>query len=136
MSLSAILVPIAFGVIGTAITSKKVPIDIVQDEAQLENLRNHTEVGESNFFKIETPIKDAGTLQETLENYGSKVEKEKEHIDTVVGNTHITFMKEESGLYSVIFSDDIATRDAEEFVKNIVEEYTNIVQKQVYEKLM
>ena len=137
MSLSAFLVPVAIGVLGTTIgKNKKIPVDIINDEKQLEELRHRVMAEETNFYKIETPIKKEDILIEALQNYGNKVEETETSIETVVLETSITFIKEETGLYSAAFNDDIKMEDAAEFVESIVDEYTNIVQQQVYEKLM
>jgi len=137
MSLSAFLVPVAIGVLRTTIgKNKKIPVDIINDEKQLEELRHRVMAEETNFYKIETTIKKEDILIEALQNYGNKVEETETSIETVVLETSITVIKEETGLYSAAFNDDIKKEDAAEFVESIVDEYTNIVQQQVYEKLM
>src|SRR5699024_2588712 len=75
-------------------------------------------------------------LQETLQNYGSETEIENDEVSSQVGDTEITFIKAANGTYQAYFHESVALRDAEEFMDNIYEEYTRIVQRKTYDKLI
>lgn len=127
MSLSIFLVPLAIAGT-TALTASTYSVNI---EAELSAL-NEKKV----YYKVETKMKDEQLLQETLRNYGSETSHVNKHVESIIGDVQITFYKEENGTFSAIFHEEIDVADAEQFVNNIFEEYTRVVQQQTYEKLM
>lgn len=128
MSLSVFLIPFAIAGTATAISSKMYSVDI---QSELPSMKEN-----ETYYKLETKIKDEELLQETLRNYGSESSVVNEHVESVIGDVQITFYKEENATFSAIFHERIDIVDAEEFVENIFEEYTRIVQQKTYEKLM
>lgn len=127
MSLSVFLVPVAIGAV-TAVVGATQSMD---EEMEIKSLSN-SEV----YFKLETKMKDEAILQETLKNYGSELEQENEEVTSTIGGTQITFHKSDTGTYQAYFHEDIALKDAEQFLDNIHEEYIRIVQQKTYEKLI
>lgn len=128
MSLSVILIPIAIAGATTVLSSKNYSVHI---ETELPSI-DENEI----YYKLDTKIKDETLLQETLRNYGSETSVVNEHVESVIGDVQITFYKEENETFSAIFHEEIDLTDAEEFVENIFEEYTRVVQQKTYEKLM
>ncbi len=124
MSLSVFLVPIAIG--AAAVTLRG------SNEEELEMSLPQDKV----YYKLETKMKDEQLLQETLQNYGSSTEIENDEVTSTIGDTEIIFLKNSQGMYSAHFHEDIPLKDAEEFTDNIYEEYTRVVQRKTYEKLM
>lgn len=124
MSLSVFLVPLAIGAAAVSVSS--------QSEEEVLTTMEMDEV----YYKLETKIKDEQLLQETLQNYGSETEIENDEVSSQVGDTEITFIKAANGTYQAYFHESVALRDAEEFMDNIYEEYTRIVQRKTYDKLI
>lgn len=118
MSLSIFLVPIAIGassVISYALQEK---------------------VEEGTFYRIQTKMKDETILEEALENYGCQVTLNENSFHSSLGTIQIAFQEQENGTLSAVFSEDVVATDAEEFIANIYNEYTRIVQQKTYEKLL
>ncbi|HLR70118.1 MAG TPA: hypothetical protein VK085_01655 [Pseudogracilibacillus sp.] len=127
MSLSVFLVPtMAIGAVTVAVGGSTEELEI-----ELSSLPQN-EV----YYKLEMKIKDEALLQETLQNYGSHSELENDEVTSKVGDTEITFIKNAKGMYDAYFHEDIALEEAEQFVDNIYEEYTRVVQQKTYEKLI
>lgn len=124
MSLSLFLVPVTIGAVTVALGAGQVEVEL-------------TALSQNDvYFKLETKMNNEQLLQETLQNYGSSSEVENEEVTSMIGDTKIAFIKGDQGTYHAYFNEDISLRDAEEFVSNIYEEYTRIVQRKTYEKLL
>lgn len=119
MSLSAVLVSAAIAVSSSAVSY-----------ALQEKLE------EGTFYRIDTNMKDESILERALKNYGCDVMLDNESFQSSLGDVQLAFQKQEDGTLSSIFSENVSTDDATEFLKEIQKEYTHIVQKDTYEKLM
>ncbi|WP_017471413.1 DUF1257 domain-containing protein [Amphibacillus jilinensis] len=118
MSLSLVLVPI---VIGISSGIKLAMSEKVEDGA---------------FYKLQTNMKDNALLAETLRNYGCQVTMDEEQLQSSLGDTQLGFQLEEDGTFSAVFSAEVVTKDAKELMTDLQEEYSRLVQKQTYEKLL
>lgn len=129
MSLSVFLVPLAIGAVSASVGMNAKGVEELEiDVASLP--QNET------YFRLATKMKDEQLLQETLQNYGSSSEVENEEVTSKIGDAEIVFVKDSQDMYQAYFHESIAIDDAEQFVHNIYEEYTRIVQRKTYEKLL
>lgn len=129
MSLSVFLVPLAIGAVSASVGMNAKGVEELEiDVASLP--QNET------YFRLATKMKDEQLLQETLQNYGSSSEVENEEVTSKIGDAEIVFVKDSQDMYQAYFHESIAINDAEQFVHNIYEEYTRIVQRKTYEKLL
>lgn len=122
MSLSILLVPMAIGMASVSLTS------VPDKTALLEQ--------DKRFYELKTRMKDESILEEALKNYGSQTERNNEGVTSKIGDTDINFIKGSKGVYHAYFHEDILLEDAEQFIDNIYNEYTRIVQEKTYHKLM
>lgn len=118
MSLSLTLIPLAIGA----------------SSAIAFALKDKVEEGE--FYLVDTNMKDEETLEVALKNYGCNVTLDQESFQSSIGDIQLAFQQQENGTFSAVFSNSVETGDAEEFIGGIQKEYTRLVQKQTYEKLM
>jgi len=119
MSLSAVLVSAAISVSSSAISYA------LQEELE-----------EGTFYRIDTNMKDEEILERALKNYGCDVVLDEETFQSSLGNVQLAFQKQEDGTLSSIFNESVPVEDATEFLEGIQKEYTRIVQKQTYQKLL
>lgn len=122
VSLSVLLVPLAIGVASVTVSS------LPNEDAILEK--------DKTYYEIKTRIKDEQLLQETLNNYGSQTKVQNEEVISSIGDTDITFIKGTKDIYHAYFHKDIPLEDAEQFIDTIYNEYTRIVQRKTYDKLL
>lgn len=118
MSVTLVLIPVAIAVAGAISTRKERSQEL------------------SNSFSLETRMKDEELLKAALENYGCKSVVMEETIDSTLDGTRILFERNEQDVFEVVFVGDISTDHARTFVAELDEEYTQLVQQQVYENLL
>lgn len=119
MSLSVLLIPAAIG-IASAVSST-----FIQEK-----------LTEGTFYRIDTNMKDEIILEEALKNYGCDVLLNEENFQSSLGELQIAFQIQEDETISAIISEDVKLEDAQEFLTEVHSEYTRIVQRQTYEKLL
>lgn len=117
MSVTLALIPIAIAVAGAIATRKE-----SQDHP--------------NSFCLGTRMKDENLLKAALENYGCRSVAMRETIDSTLNGTRILFERNEQGVFEAAFIGDISTEHAQTFLVELDEEYTHLVQQQVYENLL
>ncbi|MGM8214592.1 hypothetical protein ACLIA0_03355 [Bacillaceae bacterium W0354] len=119
MSLSMFLVPIAIGAASTAVSyALKEKVD------------------EGVLYRIDTNMKDETILEEALKSFGCQIDLNEERFHSSLGDIQMAFQQQEDGTLSGYFNESVSTEEAEEFLKDIQKEYTRIVQKNTYEKLL
>lgn len=118
MSLSLTLIPLAIG------TASAISFALQE------------KIEEGTFYRIDTNMKDENLLKEALENYGCDVSLNEEKFHSSLGELQLAFQQQENGTFSAYFQEDVAVKDAEEFLFGIQSEYTRLVQKGTYEKLL
>lgn len=127
MSLSVMLVPLAIAV-RSELKNVRVQIETEVDETFLTKHKT--------YYKLKTQIKDEQLLQEALQHIGSETSQIDKHIKSIIGDVQVIFYKENDGTFSSLFHEHIDVRDAEQFIHNVFEQYTSIVQQKTYEKLI
>lgn len=115
MSVTLILVPVAIAVIGTLSTRDEKSKDL-------------------DAMYLPTKMKEEPLLQKALGNYGYKSFSDGKNIN--LEESQIVFQKNEEGNFEAIFLGDIPEEHAQNFVSDIYDEYTKLVQEQVYNKLL
>ncbi|MEN6554228.1 MAG: hypothetical protein ABFC34_15220 [Methanobacterium sp.] len=90
----------------------------------------------SDYFCLGTKIKDAKLLEEALKIYGCENITTGENLETEFDQARIIFEKDENGIFNAVFLDKIHLDEAKGFVSDINDEYTKLVQEQVYQKLL
>jgi len=116
MSLAIVLIPLAIAAIGAMSTLTDLP--------------------SSDSIAFKTRIKNSSILQEALFNYGYEPFKTENGFKVNVENGEIIFELDEDEKYVTIFSGDFSKEEAENFILELYEEYTTLVQQHVYQKLL
>ena len=117
LSITLVLVPVAIAV-ASAIATRKESRD------------------DPGSFRLGTRMKDEKLLKAALENYGSRTIVTSESIDSTIDDTRILFERNEQDAFEAVFVGDISIDHAETFLAQLDEEYTRLVQQQVYENLL
>lgn len=117
MSITLVLVPVAIAVAGAIATRER-----SQDNP--------------NSFHLRTKIKDEHLLKTALENYGCRTIVTSETIDSAIDGTRILFERNEQNVFEVVFIGEISKDHAQAFLDQLHDEYTHLVQQQVYENLI
>lgn len=118
MSVSLVLIPVAIAVAGAISTRKE----------------RSQEVPDS--FRLGTRMKDEGLLRTALENYGCRSVAMGQTIDSTINGARILFERNERGVFEAVFVGDIPSDHAQTFLADLDEEYTRMVQQQVYQNLL
>ena len=118
MSVEILLIPIAIAAVGAIKAS------------------NNENQEASDLISIKTKIKDAKLLEKSLKIYGCKNVSMGEILETEINQSRIIFEKDENNIFNAIFIGNISLEDANEFILGVNEEYTKLVQEQVYKKLL
>ena|SRR5690625_2696146 len=111
-----------------------VPLAIAASSAVAYALQGKIEEG--TYYKIDTKIKDEVILQQALENYGCQVAMDEHTLESTLGNVQVAFQRQENETISALFHKEIEPTDAQEFIGNIYDEYTRVIQQKTYEKLL
>ncbi|MYL65996.1 hypothetical protein GLW07_21900 [Bacillus hwajinpoensis] len=118
MSIELVLIPLAIGI-----------VQVVSDKRQ-------TTLDGNNHYSIPTVIKDESMLKQALNNYGADIGLYDNQLKSTVADVDILFNKDDDQQYIALFDQSIERKDAEEFIENIQIEYTSIVRKDTYEKVI
>ena len=117
MSITLVLVPVGIAIAG-AIAARRGPQD------------------DLGSFRLATRMKDEKLLQAALGNYGSQAIVTSESIDSTIDDVRILFERNEHDVFEAVFEGDITVDFAQAFLTQLDEEYTNLVQQQVYNNLL
>ena len=115
MSVTLVLIPVAIAIAGTLSTR----------DAKFKDIET---------LYLPTQMKDESLLQKALGNYGYKSFSDGQSIN--LEESQIVFQRNEQGNFDTIFLGDIPEEHAQSFVSDIYDEYTKLVQEQVYNKLL
>ncbi len=118
MSIELVLIPLAIGI-----------VQVVSDKRQATLEGN-------NHYSIPTVIKDESMLKQALSNYGADIGLYDNQLKSTVADVDILFEKGDDQQYSALFDPSIERKEAEDFIENIQMEYTSIVRKDTYEKVI
>jgi hypothetical protein len=122
MSIELALLPIAISAIG-AIANRKKPQAVAGNHAQ-------------NPIYRETRMKDPELLQFALQNCGCRSVVSGVKVDSAIESARIVFEPVEGNAFIAVFTGDISSIQADDFLADVFMEYTRQVQQQVYRKLM
>jgi hypothetical protein len=121
MSVEMLLIPIVIAAVG----STGVTIDIFSKKES-----------KSNFMIYETKMKDYELLKKALEVFGHKPFLEENSMDINLEEYELIFKLNDENIFEAVFQGNITAEHAEEMVSEIYEEYTKLVQEQVYYKVL
>jgi hypothetical protein len=116
-----LLIPIVIAAVG----STGVTIDIFSKKES-----------KSNFMIYETKMKDYELLKKALEVFGHKPFLEENSMDINLEEYELIFKLNDENIFEAVFQGNITAEHAEEMVSEIYEEYTKLVQEQVYYKVL
>lgn len=124
MSVEILLIPIVIAALGTT-------------GAGVGLLSSNKEVSEDkNILIFETKMKDSNLLKRALEVFGYKPFLEKEFIDVTLAEYELIFQLNEQNIFEAVFKGDINEEDAQKIISDVYDEYTKLVQEQVYYKVL
>lgn len=123
MSIELALIPIAIAVAGTM-------------KERRERARARSLQPEVPEFSLATRMKDEVLLQTALENYGCHSVRADDGVTSDVSGSQIRFGRNEQGAFDAAFTGDISPNQAESFLTEVYEQYTLLVQQQVYTRLL
>lgn len=121
MSVELLLIPIVIAAVG----STGVTIDILSKKDS-----------NTDFMIYETKMKDYELLKRALEVFGHKPFLEENYMDVNLGEYELIFKLNDENIFEAVFKGNITAEHAEEMVSEIYEEYTKLVQEQVYFKVL
>lgn len=121
MSVEMLLIPIVIAAVG----STGVTIDIFSKKE-----------AKSNVIVYETKMKDYGLLKKALEVFGHKPFLEQDYMDINLEEYELIFKLNDEDIFEAVFRGTITPEHAEEMVSEIYDEYTKLVQEQVYYKVL
>lgn len=84
----------------------------------------------------ETRMTDPNLLHLALQNCGCRSVVSGMTVDSTIESTRIVFEPVEGSVFSAVFTGDISSTQADEFLASVFTEYTRQVQQQVYQKLI
>lgn len=88
-------------------------------------------------YHITTIMKDKDLVKKALENYGCNPNFiGNDEITSEIGESKILFLQNSEGVIDAYFDNEIPLDSATEFLNNIQEEYTSIVQQETYLRLL
>lgn len=147
MSAEIVFIPIAIAVAGAIKGRHDENNQELAEALKTENEKNR-ELAESlkkkyeknqessGYFTLGTKIKDIKLLEETLKIYGCKNVLTGANLETKLDKARVIFEKDENEVFNVVFLGNISLEKAKEFISDINDEYTKLVQEQVYQKLL
>jgi len=115
MSIEIVLIPIAIAV--TQLASNRL-------EKKIENKES---------YKLQSFMNDESLVKKALEQYGCSFRTEDKTLS--IEDFKIGFLQNEES-FDAIFDSTIKLEDAKQFLTNIEEEYTHLVQQDTYLKLI
>lgn len=118
MGVSLVLIPLALGVAGTVLTRE-------------ESLGSQAEG-----ITLKTRMKSRELLERALREYGSPYVAEEHGIRVFLDGGEIKFVKNREGEIEVQVSKEQSLRSVTSFLEGIHEEYTKVLQEEVYKKLV
>lgn len=118
MSIELALIPIAIALAGAVST------------------RAQQELADANSYALGTKMRNPRLLQQALEQYGCSSVVTEEAVDVTFQGENILFAQNEDGVFEAIFRNRISHEQANTFLDHIHEEYTQLVQQEVYQKLI
>ena len=97
---------------------------------------NYSDIENSNQTIVNSYITDKDLLEEAIKQYGIKIMDNENELKALVEKGNIIFSQNDSGTYDLIFTGEFTNEDCENITSAIYDEYTLIVQQQVYENLI
>ncbi|MGD7009728.1 hypothetical protein [Metabacillus sp. 84] len=92
---------------------------------------------DSKSYSLTTIMKDEAILAKALDHYGCSPKfMDHKGMESEIGDIKILFQQNPDGIFEALFEQDIPQETALEFIKNLQEEYTSIVQQETYLKLL
>ncbi len=124
MSVEMLLIPIVIAAVGTAGTGVSL-------------LSSNKEISESSGTLIyETKMKDTKLLKKALEVFGYEPFLQKELIDITLGDYELIFQLNNQDIFEAVFQGNVTEENAQKILSDIYDEYTKLVQEQVYHKVL
>lgn len=94
-------------------------------------------MNDENSYSLKTIMRDEELLYKALENYGCNASLlDGEKMESTVGNLRLLFQKDEQGTFDLIADQSISAEHSAQFLKQLEEEYTHLVQQQTYLRLL
>ena len=121
MSIELALLPIAIATIGAIANRKK-------------SQRSTSALARTSFYR-ETRMTDPELLQIALQNCGCSSVVSGGAVDSVMQSARIIFEPVEGSAFNAVFTGDLSSEQADQFLADVFTEYTRQVQQQVYQKL-
>lgn len=124
MSVEMLLIPIVIAAVGTAGTGVSL-------------LSSNKEISESSsILTYETKMKDSKLLKKALEVFGYEPFLQKELIDITLEDYELIFQLNKQDIFEAVFQGNVTEENAQKIVSDIYDEYTKLVQEQVYYKVL
>ncbi|MBO1515416.1 DUF1257 domain-containing protein [Metabacillus bambusae] len=116
MSIELVLIPVAISV--TQLASNRF-------EKKFENRSS---------YKLQSFMNDEILVKKALEQYGCSYRTEDHALS--IEDFNIGLLKNDDSVFEAIFDSTIKLEDAQQFLSNLEEEYTHLVQQETYKKLI
>ncbi|KKK39993.1 hypothetical protein WQ57_01615 [Mesobacillus campisalis] len=112
-----------------------IPVAIAVSQAIGSNIQKRME--ENKIYAVTTIMKDPQLLQKALLNYGCATSLlEENEMSSEIGDVKVMFQINSQGIFEALFEKGIPEEAALEFLTNIQDEYTSLVQQDIYLKLL
>ena len=119
MSVELALLPIAIAAIGA-----------------IANRRRAQRQAAETSLSLDTQMADPRILQAALGNCGCQSVSTGANVDSATPGARIVFEPGENGAFIAVFIGGISSAQAESFLANLYDEYTRLVQQDVYQKVI
>ncbi|MFC7371417.1 hypothetical protein ACFQPF_06995 [Fictibacillus iocasae] len=112
-----------------------IPVAIAVSQYTSDQLEKRKEKNQS--FVLPSYMKDETLLQQALEQYGCHtVMVDEQNLSIHTGAHQMVFYKNEENIFDLAADSSVSREDAEEFLHQIQDEYTRILQQETYQKLL
>lgn len=116
-----------------------IPVAIALTKEIAEGISRRLENKDNEILILETRMKDELLLKQALEDWNCSfrsIDHFKEITFPLQGNDEVIFMLNSTGRYSLVLPQTADQTAYEEWLSNVEDSYTHLLQQQVYQKLI